>query len=83
MSILTSFRAFMKKPANNIVLMIMLTPFPCVLLLPESRWITFAALAFAAIMGRVYGRTCWLEGYIAAKKEDEAKPSDEVPVPRD
>ncbi|AXH59832.1 hypothetical protein [Pseudomonas amygdali] len=83
MSILTRLRAFLKKPANDIVLVIMLAPFPCVLLLPESRWITFGALAFAAIMGRVYGRTCWLEGYIAAKKEDEAKSSEEIAVPRD
>lgn len=83
MSILATFGAVMKTPANNLMLVTMLAPFSCVLLLPESRWITFAALAFAAIMGRVYGRTCWLEGYIAAKKEDEAKPSDEIPVPRD
>lgn len=83
MSIFTSLRAFIKKPANDIVLVIMLAPFPCVLLLPESRWITFGALAFAAIMGRVYGRTCWLEGYIAAKKEAEAKSTEENPVAED
>ena len=83
MSISTRLGVFMKKPANNIMLVIMLAPFSCVLLLPESRWITFAALAFAAIMGRVYGRTCWLDGYIAAKKEDEAEPSEEIPMSRD
>ncbi|MBD8088891.1 hypothetical protein IFT48_02780 [Pseudomonas fluorescens] len=75
-----SLRAVLKKPANDFVLMTLLTPLPCILLAPESRWVSVAVLAYAILMGRVYGADRWLSGFakgreiISQHSQEEADP---------
>lgn len=69
MKILNAVKVLARKPANDFVLVTMLTPFPCIMLAPSSNWVAVAVLAYTVLMGRVYGKQRWLDGFLEGQQE--------------
>ena len=68
MKIPKSILTFFKKPANDFALMTVMAALPCILLAPDSKWVAIAALSYAILMGRLYGKVRWLDGFAEGSK---------------
>ena len=71
--LLKRFKVFINQPGVEFCLLLLM-PLILVVKAEPSHWVTALVLAYAMVIGRLYGGARWLEGYkkgIEAERESE------------
>ena len=71
--LLNSAKAFLDRPGNEFIFIILFVPLPMIIFAEPSKWIAIAALAYTALITRIYGSSQFLDGFVAGKEAEQQR----------